>query len=161
MRNKPICNVNYCQLLSQNGYVENITLSEIIVCYFHVFTLRIHPDTSVVKAVTSKYELYFSVISDRLTATRTQKMFLYPKLEKTSLICCIQILPQEQFSWAKQLLLSRIREFMSWAINNDLNYKRVDKSIYLTFNELNKATKKHCINCCHYQSCPVLSWICS
>lgn len=32
---------------------------------------------------------------------------------------------------------------MSWTIDNNLNSKRVDKSIYLTFSDLKKATKKH------------------
>lgn len=100
MRNKPICNMNYCQLLSQNGYVENITLSEIIVCYFHVFTLRIHPDTSVVKAVTSKYELYF-ICDLWYTQSYQDKENVFVPWVGTSLLCCVQILPQEQFSWAK------------------------------------------------------------
>lgn len=32
---------------------------------------------------------------------------------------------------------------MSWTIENNLNNKQIDRSIYITFSELKKATKKH------------------
>lgn len=87
MRNKPICNTNYCQFLPQNGYVENTTPSEIILCYFHVFTLRINPDTFVIKALTSKCEVnaicnlqYTQIYQDKENYPE------YPKLKNKSLL---------------------------------------------------------------------------
>lgn len=102
MRNKPICNTNYCQLLPQNSFVENITLSEVIVCYFHVFTLRIHLDSLVIKAFTSKCEVnvicdlwYTQIYQDKENYPE------YPELKESHAFIEFRYYNKKSFAWRK------------------------------------------------------------
>lgn len=136
MRNRPICNINYCQLLPQNTYVANITPSEIIVCYFHVFTLWIYPDTFVIKVLTSKCEV--NVICDLQYTQIYQDKENNPgqaELKKSHSFIVFRYYHKKRLQEENSCLFQG-SEFMSWTINSSLNYKWVDKSIYLMFNEL-------------------------
>lgn len=107
MRNKPICNMNYCQLLPQNSSVENITASELILYYFHVFTLRIHADTFVIKVLTNKSEAnvtcdlwYTQIYQDKENYPE------YPELKKSHSFIEFRYCDNKEFAWTSSCSLN-------------------------------------------------------